>query len=178
MRIELVAATGQDQETVRNLGRFYTYDMSRYCGFLPGWETPENGLFEDRDRTSYWEEAGRYPFLIRVDGELAGFALINKIGTTPAIDWHIGEFFVIAKFQRRGVGGEVAKQLFHRFTGRWEVDQIPENRAAIDFWERVVDTYTDGRFKKANKIIAQPKPHPMIVLEFDSPGQKPPLKVQ
>lgn len=49
---------------------------------------------------------------IAVDNELAGFVLIHKIGTTKDIDWTLGEFFVVAKFQGKGVGREVTRKIF------------------------------------------------------------------
>ncbi|MES2122577.1 MAG: GNAT family N-acetyltransferase [Chlamydiota bacterium] len=169
--ISLYKATKEDKTTIQNLGRFYVYEMSRYCGFLPTWETPPNGLFECIDLSSYCEEPDRHAFLIKVDDELAGFVLVNKIGSSPEVNWNIGEFFVIAKFQGKGVGRSVAKQIFNQFHGVWETTQIPENKAAIDFWEKVVTDYTKGQFEKSYKIIPEPKPHPMIVLKFTSQNE-------
>ena len=171
MKITLCKATEEDKSTIQNLGRFYVYEMSRYCGFLPTWETPSNGLFECIDLSSYTEKPDRHAFLIKVDGELAGFVLINKVGSSPDVDWNIGEFFVISKFQGKGVGHHVAEQIFNQFPGIWETTQIPENKAAIDFWEKVVTHYTNGKFEKSCKTIAEPKPHPMIVLKFTSRAQ-------
>jgi len=174
MKITLHKASEKDKSTIQNLGRFYVYEMSRYCGFLPTWETPSNGLFECIDLSSYCEKSDRYAFLIKVDNELAGFVLINKIGSTPDVDWNIGEFFVIAKFQGQGVGRYIAEQIFNKFPGVWETTQIPENKAAIDFWERVVARYTHSNFEKSRKTISEPKPHPMIVLKFTScPDERP-----
>lgn len=168
IKITLCKATRDDKNTIQNLGRFYVYEMSRYCGFLSGWETPPNGLFECRDFSCYCEESDRYPFLIKVDGELAGFALINKLGTTPDVDWNVGEFFIVSKFQGKGIGRYVAEQLFSQFQGIWETAQMPENQAAISFWEKVVAHYTQGEFEKRSKIVPKPKPHPMIILKFTS----------
>ncbi len=158
--ISIIKATSENKATIQNLGRFYVYDMSRYCGFLPDWETPPNGLFECRDLSSYCEKPDRHAFLIKVNNELAGFVLINKIGSSPDVDWNIREFFVISKFQGKGVGGYVAEQVFSQFHGTWETSQMPENKTAIDFWEKIVDRYTKGRFEKSYKIIPKPKPHP------------------
>jgi predicted acetyltransferase len=165
-KISLSKATREDRTTIQNLGRYYVYEMSRYCGFLPTWETPPNGLFECVDLSSYCEEQDKHAFLIKVDDELAGFVLINKIGSTPDVDWNIGEFFVVAKFQGKGVGRYVAIQIFGQFPGTWETTQIPENQAAIDFWEKVVSQYSHSQFEKSCKMIPKPKPHPMIVLKF------------
>lgn len=168
MEIKISKASFEDKEIIQNLGRFYVYDMSRYCGFLEGWSSPSNGLYECFDFSRYWEESDRYPFLVQVDKELAGFALVNKIGSVPEIDWNMAEFFIIAKFQRKGLGRYVAEKIFSQFHGVWEVMQIPENKGAIAFWEKVVDQYTVGNFQKYQKVIADPKPHPMLILKFNS----------
>jgi predicted acetyltransferase len=175
--INIVRAHKEDKATIQNLGRFYVYEMSRYCGFLPTWETPSNGLFQCIDLSSYCEQADRYAFLIKVDDELAGFVLINKVGSTPDVDWNIGEFFIVSKFQGKGVGGYVAEQVFNQFPGIWETSQIPENTAAIEFWDKVVNRYSHGQFEKALKIVPEPKPHPMIVLTFSSRGTQCPSQI-
>lgn len=168
MKINLSKATQEDKNIIQNLGRFYIYEMSRYCGFLPTWETPSNGLFECIDLSSYCEKPDRYAFLIKVDDELAGFVLINKAGSTPDVDWNMGEFFIISKFQGKGIGSYVAEQVFNQFPGVWETSQIPENTAAIEFWNTVVSRYSHGQFEKALKTVLEPKPHPMIILKFTS----------
>lgn len=168
MKIILSKATQEDKDTIQNLGRFYIYEMSRYCGFLPTWEVPSNGLFECIDLSSYCEKPDRHAFLVKVDDELAGFVLINKVGSSPDVDWNIGEFFIVSKFQGKGVGRHVAEQVFNQFPGVWETSQIPENRAAIEFWDRIVSQYSHGQFEKALKVVPEPKPHPMIILKFTS----------
>ncbi len=130
-----------------------------------------NGLFECIDLSSYCEKADRHAFLIKVDNELARFALINRIGSTPDVDWNVDEFFIVSKFQGKGVGSYVTEQIFNRFPGTWETTQIPQNTAAIDFWEKGVNKYSNGKFKKNRKIITEPKPHTMIVLKFISKAE-------
>ncbi len=172
MNVSLVKVEKSEKGIIQNLAAFYTYDMSRYCGGLPGWETPEDGAFSCFDLSKYWEEPNRYPYFIKVDNELAGFALIHKIGTTEDIDWTVGEFFVVAKFQGKSVGRKVARKLFIQFPGKWEVMQIPENTAAIHFWEKVISEYTNGDYSKTNKVVEKPRPHPMIAMTFFSTSDK------
>lgn len=171
MKITLCKATKEDKDIIQNLGRFYVYEMSRYCGFLPTWEVPFNGLFECIDLSSYCEKPDRHAFLVKVEEELAGFVLINKVGSTPDVDWNIGEFFIVSKFQGKGVGSYVAEQVFNQFPGIWETSQIPQNTAAIGFWDRVVSRYSHGQFEKTLKTVPKPKPHPMIILKFTAKGK-------
>jgi len=75
--------------------------MSRFCGSLKNFKMPENGLFKALDLSLYRIEKNRHSFLVKVDQELAGFVLINKVGTTPEIDWNMAEFFIISKYQKK-----------------------------------------------------------------------------
>lgn len=92
--------------------------------------------------------------------------MVNQVGSIPEVDWNMGEFFLISKFQGKGIGREVAEMVFTQFPGTWEVSQIPENAGAVVFWEKVVDRYAKGCLQKELKTIPEPKPHPMIVIRF------------
>jgi predicted acetyltransferase len=102
----------------------------------------------------------------RKDDELVGFVLINKVGSTSDVDWNIGEFFIVSKFQGKGIGRHVAEQVFKQFPGVWQTSQIPENKVAIAFWDRIVIRYSNGLFEKTLKTVPEPKPHPMIILKI------------
>lgn len=88
------------------------------------------------------------PILIRADGKIAGFALI-----CPHCDYRdekdarcFGEFFVMLKYRRMGIGKQVAMQLFDRHRGHWEVCYWKNNLPASLFWKEVVEEYTNGNY--------------------------------
>jgi len=58
----------------------------------------------------------------------------------------ISEFFVLRRHRRRGVGTEVARRVFDRYPGKWEVTQLTRNVDAQAFWRRVIGDYTGGRY--------------------------------
>lgn len=167
MNITLQEAAQEHLPLIQNMARFYAYDLSKSCGFyeLFDWSFPESGLYECRDLSGYWK-SDCYPFIIRVDGELAGFVIVDKKGTTADIDWNIVEFFVVGKFQGKGVGRQVALQIFNKFPGTWEVTQMPVNIPAIEFWKKVVNEYTNNNFSSTLKVFPDPTPHENIVLKF------------
>ena len=167
MKIELLPANHEQIPVIQNLARFYAYDLSKSCGFyeLYDWSFPETGLYESRDLSEHWK-ANSYPFIIRIDEELAGFAIINKIGTTQEVDWNMVEFFIVGKFQGKGFGSKVAIQIFNQFPGTWEVMQMPDNLPAIKFWKKVISEYTNKNFSEDRKIFPEPEPHENIVLKF------------
>jgi predicted acetyltransferase len=167
MKIDLLPATQEQKAVIQNLARFYAYDLSKSCGFydLFDWSFPETGLYEGRDLSAYWK-ANCYPFIIRIDGELAGFAIVDKTGTTKDVDWNMVEFFIVGKFQGKGFGSKIAIQLFNQFPGTWEVMQMPDNIPAIKFWKKVVGEYTNNNFSEDRKIFSEPEPHENIILKF------------
>ncbi|MCC2646787.1 MAG: GCN5-related N-acetyltransferase [Rickettsiaceae bacterium] len=170
--VRLIPATLSDYPTIQNMGQFYVYDMSRFCGHLEGWECPEDGLYECFDFKHYFESLDKYPFLVKVNNELAGFVLINKTGSSKEVDWNIGEFFILAKFQGSVISKKVAFQIFDNFPGTWETAAMPDNTKAIGFWRKVVAEYTANNFTEAQKTIGptefHPKQYPMVVFRFTS----------
>jgi predicted acetyltransferase len=167
----LVKATIADYPTIQNMARFYVYDMSRYCGRVPSaldWSCPPDGLYECFDLRPYFEDADHHAFFIQVGSEKAGFALIYK-GSTPDVDWNMGEFFVLAKFQGTGIGESAVNQLFELFPGVWERSAMPENTASIGFIRKTLMRYTGGNFIERRKISQKPAPHEMVVFRFEAP---------
>lgn len=167
MNIDIHEAELDMMPVIQNMARFYAYDLSKSCGFydLFDWSFPENGLYEALDLSDYWKP-DHFAFLIRIDGELAGFALIDKIGTTPDVDWNMAQFFIVGKYQGKGIGHQVAIEIFSQFRGIWEVMQMPDNTPAIAFWKKVVSDFTNNKFSEERKVVQEPKPHENIVLKF------------
>lgn len=158
MNPTLVTATMADYPVMQNMGRFYVYEMSRYCG----WECPEDGVYDCLDFKHHFEQPNNYPFMIKVGKELAGFLIVDKKGTNENIDWNM------AKFQKHGFGKKIAHQVFNQFNNLWEVTVMPENLGALHFWRKVIGSYTKGQFEESLQTVPEPEPHPMIVLTFRS----------
>lgn len=144
MKAELIPATIADYPRIQRMAGLYVYDMSRYCGFLSEeWRFPEEGAYESFDFKNYFIDEDREAYLVRVNGELAGFVLLNQILQRAESGWNVGEFFIIAKFQGRGVGRSIAHQLFDQHPGNWELTVIPENTSALAFWRKTIASYTN-----------------------------------
>jgi hypothetical protein len=70
-QLELVPA-GPDQEPVlANLLELYAHDFSEFHKI----ELGADGRFGYKDLPLYWREPNRRPFLVKVDGKLAGLVL-------------------------------------------------------------------------------------------------------
>lgn len=166
--IELLPADQQDKPIVQNLGRFYVYE---FTGFT-GWRCGEDGLYGCRDLSGYWDTG--HPYLLRVADELAGFAIVDRAAGDDEIDYYIAEFFVLARFQRRGVGRFAAHTLFDRFPGRWEVAQLPGYQRAIRFWRTVIDEYTQGHFEETLAVTPRYNRREMNLLRFTNASESQP----
>lgn len=168
--MKLIKATIADYQTIQNMARFYVYDRTKYMG----WECPENGLFECIDFKHYLENPDKQAFLIRVNNELAGFILLDKMVLTEKVDWNIGEFFVLAKFQGKGIAEEAAKEIFRQFPGKWSVAVMPENIKAVNFWRKIITDISGGNFKEIFKTeeelktVKNPDPYSMNMFIFNT----------
>jgi predicted acetyltransferase len=127
--IEVTEARLSDKPVVRQLLELYGHDFSEFTDA----DVDAHGYFGYRYLDQYWTEAERRPFLFRVDGRWAGFALV-RIG-----DPHdMAEFFVLRKYRRRGIGITAAQEVFARFEGNWQVRQMAANTGATIFWRRAI----------------------------------------
>lgn len=144
MHTALLPAGIAEKPTLSNLVQLYLYDFSP----LDGSDVDSAGRFSYPYFDAYWSAPDYHPFLIRADGRLAGFALVNRYSRLhdPFDGRAIAEFFVMRKYRRAGVGRAAAAQLFDRFPGRWEVASSATNVPAQSFWRAAIDFYTDGRY--------------------------------
>jgi predicted acetyltransferase len=146
MKIELIEVKETEKSVLRQLMELYAHDFSEFDAA----DVNEHGLFGYTYFDYYWTEDTRAPFFIRVDEKLAGFVLINEYCylVKEAGTKSIAEFFVLRKYRRKGIGKQVAFQVFDKFPGKWEVIQHGENKPSQIFWEAVVAEYTHGNFTK------------------------------
>lgn len=167
-QITLIPAAIEHYPIIQNMARFYVYDMSEYLGHEEGWEIPENGLYECIDFKEYWETKDAFPFLIRYGKELAGFVIVDKKGSDTTIDFNMAQFFILRKFNGKGIGRLVAYECFNRFKGIWEVMVIPGNTGAYSFWKIIIHSYTSGHFSEYTKAVAHFKNNIKNIFKFNS----------
>lgn len=166
----LIQAKLSDYPTIQNMARFYIYD--RTPTML--WACPENGLFECIDFKHYFENPAEKAFLIKVEDEIAGFVLLDKIQLLETVDWNMGEFFVLAKFQGKGIAQIIAKEIFEKHPGKWSVAVMPENIKAVKFWRKIIADLSAGNYseifktKDELKTRENPDPYAMNVFCFST----------
>lgn len=144
MKIELVEVKKAEKEILRNLFEKYDYEFSQYDLR----DVNALGLYGYDWLDCYWTEERRWPFFIKVDGQLAGFVMVSD---HPEVDepcnYTIAEFFVLYKYRRWGVGSFAARYVWDRFHGRWQLKLHPKNVPSVHFWQKAVSSYTNGNYR-------------------------------
>ena len=147
MSVSLDRATATDRPLLVNLMQLYSYDWSP----LVGLDVDAEGRFAGVDLNPYWGDDLHHPFVLRVDGRPAGFALIvGRSRLTGTVGVHdMAEFFVMRRYRRQGVGSAAARAAFDAFRGPWEVRQRDEHQEATRFWRAVIDRYSGGEYTES-----------------------------
>lgn len=145
--VQIIRATDADLAIARNLIPLYLHDMSEFLG----WPCRPDGLYAGcMHLQDDWRDGKNVPFMIRVDGELGGFATVKAEQVEGVAGHFIQEFFILRFVRRRGVGRIVATKLFDAFPGNWKVQQLAPNDTAVNFWRAIINDYTHGRFTESS----------------------------
>lgn len=142
---ELVPVPVEQKETLRNLMEKYLCEFAQYDLH----DVADDGLYHYQWLDCYWTAPNRFACFIKVNGKLAGFAMVNDYPEIPERkpDFCLAEFFVMPRYRRMGVGREAAFKVFDRHRGQWQFQLHPHDLASVHFWNRVVDKYTHGQFE-------------------------------
>jgi len=145
MEMHIVAVAPSTQEALRNLFQLYAYDFSEILPLDVG----ETGRFDvEPPSDAFSTDSWRFPFMLRVDVHIAGFAIVHRKSKLSGADdvWDMAEFFILRRYRRAGIGTAMAHKLFAAHPGKWEVRQRRANVAATAFWKRAIGAYTADRF--------------------------------
>ncbi len=164
--VEVLHAAAGDEPVLANLLELYSHDMSEAVDV----RLRPDGRFGYPELPLYWREDGRIPFLVRVDGHLAGFALVSKgsrVSGDPEV-WDTTEFFIARRYRRRGIGVAVACEIWRRLPGDWEVRVLESNRPAPAFWATAVGAFTGAGDERG--IPHERHGKPWRIFAFASPA--------
>ncbi|MEP4545580.1 MAG: GNAT family N-acetyltransferase [Saccharospirillum sp.] len=157
MNITLVPA--ESFEYVKNLFQYYIYDMTEYTG----WPPHSDGTFEVHDSVTglsdYWTKPNHFPYLIKVDGEIAGFSLVRKYPEDEEC-FDMGQFFVLRKYKRKGIGEQAFKISASKHPGRWITRVHPSNTGAKEFWLKAIKAIA------STKIVIETELYKTTEMEF------------
>lgn len=162
-RVEVIPAAMEQEPILANLLELYIHDFSEFLDL----ELGPDGRFGYKNLSRYWSQPERHPFLVQLDGKLAGFVLVKRGSEISGNEtvWDMAEFFVVRGYRRRGIGTEIAHQVWRRLPGPWEVRVMHSNRPAILFWERAVSAFTG---EPVHSIAVEQDGKRWSVLSFES----------
>jgi predicted acetyltransferase len=133
--VQIVRIGANERPIIENLLQLYLHDMTAELPFSIG----EDGHYEYDYLDRFW----RYPYLIRVGSEIAGFALIIDecpiSGASPC--FFVAEYFILRAYRGRGVGRSAFEQLLAEHAGRWHLGVIRRNASASAFWSCVMASH-------------------------------------
>ena len=143
--IQLVSAN--DKERLKKYFFDYLVELSR---FDPTVIFDEQGIpiYNWYDR--YWEERGRYPFLLNIDNRFAGLAFVRE---SEPQHYEIAEFYVVPEFRKDNNAIDFAVRITSLFCGKFSFSARSENLRAVRFWDKFVEKFahsgssTDGNYK-------------------------------
>jgi predicted acetyltransferase len=163
--IEVTPAGPEQESILANLLELYAHDFSEFHDL----EIGADGRFGYKHLPLYWCEPGRHPFLVWVEGKLAGFVLVKRGSEVSGNEtvWDMAEFFVLRGYRRRGIGTHVAHEVWRRFPGKWEVRVMQSNISAQHFWARAISIFM-GEAVQAVRVEHDGKCWKLF--SFESPG--------
>lgn len=144
MNIKLVPIEREEEHIFQNMSQYYIYEFSRFLDFI---ELNDEGEYDPFTLKDYWNNPKRHPFFVKAEGRLAGFVLVST-GTEDEDVHSISEFFIMQKYNGKGIGKKAAVEVFDRFPGKWKIFQVEKNYPAQAFWRSVINKYTDGNYRE------------------------------
>jgi predicted acetyltransferase len=159
------AAPG-DRLWIQSVYRDYLDDLNPGTGLFP--KLPEIGHREPDQIAHWFGDPNTYPLVIVKGAEPVGFARVTRslASAQAKIDYRMAEFFITRTRRRLGIGQTAVQLILSRFAGRWEISEYLRNAAAVNFWRRVVATYTRGTYQErivngeVRQVFDSGKPRP------------------
>ncbi|MES2939145.1 MAG: hypothetical protein V4864_15775 [Pseudomonadota bacterium] len=127
-------ARRQDQPCILNMMQLYYHDLMQWAPV----RLHESGLFAVPSIDKYFERAGHHALLIRVGGELAGFALVDDNVLDEDARINFGHFFMAYAYRHHGLPAAALAAILRRIPGHWEIVHATANRKAIPISRQVL----------------------------------------
>ena len=146
MQISVRSAEQSERDIIDTLLQYYLHDFSEFEAV----EMDPQGRYTYPYLDMYWQDPQRYPFLITIQDNIAGFALVQQ-ELDPANGntfMDLSEFFVLRVFRHQGIGNKAATILWEKFPEAWQVRVLHSNKPAYPFWQHAISRYTHDQFEE------------------------------
>jgi predicted acetyltransferase len=127
-------ASKKEKPVIFRLLQPYVEELSHFPDDNPDYKD-ENGIYPCAYLDSYWQENGKYAYILYGDKKLAGFALVIKEGE----NWEMAEFYVLPEFRRHGLGSACALDIFRKHPGEWRIGFNKHNEASRAIWQGLAE---------------------------------------
>lgn len=160
-------AAPADRLWIQSVYRDYLDDLNPGTGLFP--MLGEVGHREPDQIAHWFGDPNTYPLVIVKGAEPVGFARVTRslASASPSrVDYRMAEFFITRTRRRLGIGQTAVQLILSRFAGRWEISEYLRNAAAVNFWRRVVASYTRGTYQErivngeVRQVFDSGKPRP------------------
>lgn len=150
MNISIEPIIIEQKSVLIQVMELYNYDFSMFSDD----DLNEHGYYGYSHIDDYWNEDGRFPYFIRVDEKIAGLVFVCSCCEYNDLNnpHNIAEFFIMQKYRKKGIGKNVAIQIFNLYKGGWEVSQWSKNLPAQKFWRSVISEYTNDNYKEFGSL--------------------------
>ena len=138
-----------DRLWIQSVYREYLDDLNPGTGIFPA--LGEVGHREGDQIAHWFGDPNTFPLVIVKGSEPVGFARVLRAvagGSSSRIAYRMAEFFVLRTRRRLGIGRIAVQLILSRFAGRWEISEYLRNTTAVNFWRRVVASYTRGTYQE------------------------------
>ena len=144
-------ASESDRRWIQSVYRDYLDDLAPDTGVFP--VLGEVGHREPDQIQRWFGDPHAYPLIILNASEPVGFAMVARATRQPGppqsrVDYRMAEFFIARTRRRLGIGQMAVQLILNRFAGRWEITEYLRNAGAVNFWRRVVASYTRGSYQE------------------------------
>lgn len=129
------------KNVLENLLEFYVYEFSPYLNI----EVSEEGKYGFDQTNAYISEEHYDSFFIVCEKNLAGFVVVKK-EQGCSYDYSMEQFFVLKKYNGKGIGKKAAFEAFASYKGKWQITQTETNYPAQAFWRGVIKEYTNNDY--------------------------------
>lgn len=143
MNIYMEEVLLNEENILLNLFEFYDYEFSQYLNF----DVNEEGVFRKAPVAKYMSDDKYSAFFIKSDEALLGFVIVKKSDDKRAFEME--QFFILKKYNGKGIGKQAAINIFDRFKGDWKVTQIEKNYPAQAFWKSVIRNYSNHSYRES-----------------------------
>ena len=132
MKREVLLMPESGKTVLRNMLELCQHDYTEFDANFR--DLNEAGRYEYRYLDYYWTQDDRFPYVLKINGNYAGFALV-RINERAA--YEMSEFFILRKYRNSGNGQYLALTVIKNHKGNWEIGTHEKNSAA-HFWRKVI----------------------------------------